>query len=63
MGGSNNSIYSYTDWKLGVTKDLGMGFSLGLAYVQTNAKDYAYVNPQGNSLGRAGFLANLTKTF
>lgn len=38
-------------------------FSLGLAYVQTNAKDYAYVNPQGNSLGRAGFLANLTKTF
>ena len=40
-----------------------MGFSLGLAYVQTNAKDYAYVNPQGNSLGRAGFLANLTKTF
>ena len=63
VGGSNNSLYSYTDWKLGVTKDLGMGFSLGLAYVQTNAKDYAYVNPQGNNLGRAGFLANLTKTF
>ena len=63
VGGSNNSLYSYTDWKLGVTKDLGMGFSLGLAYVQTNAKDFAYVNPQGNNLGRAGFLANLTKTF
>ena len=63
LGGSNNSLYSYTDWKLGVTKDLGMGFSLGLAYVQTNAKDFAYVNPQGTNLGRAGFLANLTKTF
>ena len=63
VGGSNNSLYSYTDWKLGVTKDLGMGFSLGAAYVQTNAKDYAYVSPQGNNLGRAGFLVNLTKTF
>jgi uncharacterized protein (TIGR02001 family) len=63
VGGSNNSLYSYTDWKLGVTKDLGAGFSLGLAYVQTNAKDYAYVNPQGNNLGRAGVLVNLTKTF
>ena len=63
VGGSNKSLYSYTDWKLGVTKDLGMGFSLGAAYVQTNAKDYAYVSPQGNNLGRAGFLVNLTKTF
>lgn len=61
--GSNNSIYSYTDWKLGVTKDFGSGFSLGLAYIQTNAKDFAYVNPQGTNLGRAGFLATLTKTF
>ena len=29
---------SYTDWKLGVTKDIG-GFVFGLAYVDTNAKD------------------------
>lgn len=29
---------SYTDWKLGVTKDLGFG-TLGVAYTDTNAKD------------------------
>lgn len=29
---------SYTDWKLGVTKDMGFG-TLGVAYSDTNAKD------------------------
>ena len=62
-GTSNSSLYSYTDWKLGVTKDFGSGLNVSMAYVGTNAGQYAYVNPNGTNLGRAGFLVSLTKTF
>ena len=64
---SNSSLYSYTDWKLGLTKDFGGGLSAAIAYVGTNAKKvngiYSYVSPQGKDLGRAGGLISLTKTF
>ena len=64
---SNNSLYSYTDWKLGVTKDFGGGLSAAVAWVATNAKTvngaYSYVSPQGNNLGRSTGLISLTKTF
>lgn len=60
---SNNSIFSYADWKLGITKDFGYGLTGSMAYVGTNAKNYAYVNPKGTNLGRDGFLISLTKTF
>jgi len=33
----NNSAASYTDWKIGVTKDVGFGV-VGLAYTDTNAR-------------------------
>lgn len=62
-GMSNSSLYSYTDWKLGVTKDFGSGFSGSMAYVGTNAKDGSYINPQLQNLGKGGFLISLTKTF
>ena len=70
---SNSSLYTYTDWKLGVTKDFGGGLSGSLAYVGTNAKtaygSYAYAAPgsapgqPGKNLGKAGGLISLTKTF
>ena len=60
---SNDSLYSYTDWKLGATKDFGSGLSLSLAYVGTTAKNGAYINPQGKALGGDAILATLTKTF
>jgi hypothetical protein len=66
-GKSNSSVLSYTDWKLGVTKDFGSGLSLAVSYVDTNAQTYqgfpAYPSPQGKNLGRAGGLVALTKTF
>jgi uncharacterized protein (TIGR02001 family) len=66
-GTSNSSLYSYTDWKLGLTKDFGGGLSGALAYVGTNAATtkggYAYSNPQGKNLGKSGGLISLTKTF
>ena len=65
-GGSsitNDSLYSYTDWKLGATKDFGSGLSLAVAYIGTNAKKGAYINSQGKALGGDTVLATLTKTF
>ncbi len=64
---SNSSLYSYTDWKIGVTKDFGGGLSAAVSYIDTNAKtvgsSYAYVSPSGKNLGGATGLVSLTKTF
>ncbi len=64
---SNSSLYTYTDWKAGLTKDFGGGLSGSLAYVGTNAKTvsglYQYATPQGKNMGRSGGLISLTKTF
>jgi len=57
---SNNSAFSYTDWKLGVTKDFGV-FSGALAVVGTNTKQY--VGPEGENLGKTALVASVTKTF
>ncbi|CAN1538578.1 Conserved hypothetical protein CHP02001 [Burkholderiaceae bacterium] len=66
-GVSNSTLYSYTDWKLGLTKDFGGGLSGAIAYVGTNAATYkgaySYANPNGKNLGQAGGLISLTKTF
>jgi uncharacterized protein (TIGR02001 family) len=66
-GMSNSSLLSYTDWKLGVTKDFGGGLSLAVSYVDTNAQTYrgwpAYPSPQGKNLGGATGIVALTKTF
>jgi uncharacterized protein (TIGR02001 family) len=64
-GISNSSLYSYTDWKLGLTKDFGAGLSLSAAYVDTNAKsaNYTYVNTSSRNLGGATGIVALTKTF
>ncbi len=51
---------SYTDWKIGVTKDFG--FAVGsLAYIDTNAKDfYTY---DGKFAGGATVVATVVKNF
>jgi uncharacterized protein (TIGR02001 family) len=69
---------SYSDYKIGVTKDLGVGV-VGLAYSDTNAKDgcsgnaattasdvYCFVNNNGTnaySSGKGRALLTFTKTF
>ncbi|MFZ9326091.1 MAG: TorF family putative porin, partial [Polynucleobacter sp.] len=59
--------FSYTDYKLGVTKDFGGGLSANISYVGTDAKSVAgsplYLSPQGKNLGKDGYLISLTKTF
>lgn len=65
-GISNDSLYSYTDWKLGVTKDLGTGWSATAYYTDTNAKDAGYRSTAyngGKNLGEGHFVAAVSKTF
>lgn len=61
----NSSFASYTDWKVGVTKTFDQigGATLGVAFVGTNAKDGAYVSPNGKNLGKNGVVFSVAKTF
>jgi uncharacterized protein (TIGR02001 family) len=61
-GISNNSTLSFTDWKLGLTKDFGGGLSGSVAYIDTSAKKAAYSYNNKNMGGATG-LFSLTKAF
>jgi len=64
QGVQHYSDASYTDWKIGLTKDLGKGFALAVAYVDTNAKESVYTSAnRGRYLGKAAAWASITKTF
>lgn len=55
---------SYTDWKIGVSKDLGFGVA-ALTYSDTNAKGGAgefYQNPFGRDLGKGRVVLSFSKT-
>ena len=65
----NYSVGDYTDWKLGVTKDIG-GFVIGLSYVDTNADKTFYTSSPAmhsggdtKNLGRATAVLSVSKTF
>jgi uncharacterized protein (TIGR02001 family) len=56
----HNGAFSYNDYKLGVTKDLGI-CSVSLAYVKANTS--AYRSPSGENLGKGAALLAVSKTF
>jgi hypothetical protein len=65
-----NYNFSYTDWKLGATKDFGGGLSGAIAYVGTSQPKvgnsflwYSPSNATTQSSGKGGGLISLTKTF
>lgn len=53
---------SYTDWKLGVSKEV-VGVKVGLAYVDTDAKDACYTNYRAKNLGKGAVVLSVGKTF
>ncbi|KFI07289.1 TorF family putative porin [Massilia sp. BSC265] len=57
---NNNSAFSYNDYKVGVSKDLGVA-TLSLAWIKANTD--AYLSPQGKNLGKSGAVLTLSKTF
>jgi uncharacterized protein (TIGR02001 family) len=56
----NNSAGSYTDYKLGVTKELA-GFVFGASLIGTDTD--AYKSPKGKNLGKAGIVLSAGKNF
>lgn len=57
------SAASYTDWKLGVTKDFGV-VTGALAVLGTDAGKLAYASPaNGKFLGKTALLLTISKTF
>lgn len=54
------SAASYTDYKLGVTKDFGVA-TLAVAYVYADTK--FYVTPSAKNLGKSGLVLTVSKTF
>lgn len=57
-----NPDASYTDWKVGVTKDF-YGVTVSLAAVGTNADDDVYYGPHNEHTGKTGAVLTLTKAF
>jgi len=56
----NNSAFSYTDWKVGVTKDFGI-VTGALALIGTDTDNY--VGPNGKNLGKNALVLSVAKTF
>lgn len=57
------SVYDYSDWKVGVTQDLGNGLSGALAATGTDANKIAWNYNGTGYLGGNKVVATLTKTF
>ncbi|MET0983547.1 MAG: TorF family putative porin [Telluria sp.] len=56
----NNSGLSYTDYKIGLTKDLGFA-SVSLAWIKADTS--AYIGPYGRNLGKSAAVLSISKTF
>jgi uncharacterized protein (TIGR02001 family) len=59
----HNDAASYTDWKLGVTKDFGV-LTGALAVIGTNAQESAYTSAaNGKFLGKTALQLSISKVF
>ncbi|HAT32763.1 MAG TPA: hypothetical protein DCW29_18535, partial [Janthinobacterium sp.] len=56
----NNSDFSYSDYKIGVTKDFGF-MTVALAAIKADTD--VYVSPSGKSLAKTGVTLIVAKTF
>uniref|UniRef100_UPI0040483658 TorF family putative porin n=1 Tax=Polynucleobacter sp. TaxID=2029855 RepID=UPI0040483658 len=65
VAGPSSGDLTYSDWKIGLTKDLGAGLSVSAAYVDTNAKLVGWAAPKNTTknMGGATGLVSLTKAF
>lgn len=60
---AHNAAASYTDWKVGLTRDFGL-VTGALAYVATNAGKSAYASPaNGKFLGKSAWVLSVSKPF
>ena len=59
----NDRLYSYTDWKVGLTKSWSNGVNVGGYYTDTNAKKANWTDRSGQYLGDSQFTVFVQKTF
>ncbi len=60
---AHNGAASYSDWKIGATKDFGV-VTGALALIGTNADKVAYASPaNGKFLGKSALVLTASKTF
>ncbi|MES2018417.1 MAG: TorF family putative porin [Pseudomonadota bacterium] len=57
---AHNGMYTYNDYKIGVTKDFGF-MSVALAGIKTNTD--IFLTPQGKNMGKSGLVLTVSKTF
>jgi len=65
-GGTNDSLASFEDWKLGISFALPKDFTIGAYYTDTSmtsAQEGFYTNEQGRFLGKDAFTFYLQKSF
>ena len=64
-GQALDSLYTYTDWKIGATKAFSNGVNVGGYYTDTNASDALYGASAytGGSIAKSTFTAFVQKTF
>jgi uncharacterized protein (TIGR02001 family) len=58
----NNGLFSYNDWKVGVTKDFGV-VTGSVAAIGTNTKNYVGPAPDSKNLGKTSLVVAISKTF
>lgn len=61
-GTTNDALYTYTDWKAGVSWAFSPKWTASLAYTDSNAKDAGYT-VQGINLGDAAVVFSMTTAF
>ncbi len=60
---AHSAAASYTDWKIGVTRDFGV-VTGAFAYIGTNAGKLAYASPaNGKFLGKSALVLTISKSF
>ena len=59
----NNEAFEYADWKLGVNKAFDNGFSVAVAYTDTDADEALYTNAYGNPIAGSAVALTLSKGF
>lgn len=58
----NSGAFSYTDWKIGVTKDFGI-VSASIAAIGTNTSNYVGPGTNPKNLGKTAAVVAISKTF
>lgn len=58
-----SSDLSYTDYKIGISKEIVPSYTLGLAYTYADTKDEFYTNPFGKNLGGGRVALSIGKVF